>query len=155
MKKGYKVCSMLLLSLTLASTAIVPITPVLANDNISVSNEKMSPVSVDGSRLYVYEGRIYELSEDSPEPTPAQMEVIKTQRGRWSAAAKAIVKVYDKLPTKVKNYINKYIGLRTIAEFIDHYTGWIEDGIYEICKLYGMPDWMARLVAQTITFLVL
>ena len=76
-------------------------------------------------------------------------------RGKWSVAVKTIRKGYNKLPSNVKRWINQYIGLSSILGTLDHFTGWIEDGIYQACKSAGMPDWMAWTVAKALTLIAL
>ena len=96
-----------------------------------------------------------EWPADMPAPTEQQIAALKQERGKWGVAIKAIRKGYSKLPSKVKGYINKYIGLNAILGTLDHWTGWIEDGIYHACRNAGMPDWMARTVAKALTWIAL
>lgn len=42
-----------------------------------------------------------------------------------------------------------------ILSTLEHFTGWIEDGIYQACKRAGMPDWMAWTVAKALTLIAL
>jgi hypothetical protein len=76
------------------------------------------------------------------------------QKGKLSWAVKAIRAAYGKLPANVKGYIAKYAGLEAILGYIDHFTGAVEDAIYQACKYVGMPDWMAWAVSKALTLLI-
>ena len=83
------------------------------------------------------------------------IQAAKMDRGKWSFSVTAIRKGYSKLPSNVKRWINQYIGLNSILSTLEHFTGWIEDGIYQACKRAGMPDWMAWTVAKALTLIAL
>ena len=83
------------------------------------------------------------------------IQAAKMDRGKWSFSVTAIRKGYSKLPSNVKRWINQYIGLNAILSTLEHFTGWIEDGIYQACKRAGMPDWMAWTVAKALTLIAL
>ncbi|HEM4136641.1 TPA: hypothetical protein U1W51_000182 [Streptococcus suis] len=121
--------------------------------NASITSGSAQKVTKDGVRLYVVDGKIYELPENSKTPSANEIQSLKQSRGKWTAAIKAIRKGYSKLPANVKSYINRYIGLNALLSTVEHFTGWLEDGIYQACRKAGMPNWMARLVAKSVTFL--
>lgn len=75
-------------------------------------------------------------------------------RGKFTAIVKTIRKLYNKLPDSVKKLIAKYTNLDTLLGLIEHYTGTIEDAIYNACITVGMPDWAATLVTKTIMLLI-
>ncbi|CAN2923755.1 MULTISPECIES: hypothetical protein [Streptococcus] len=152
--KFKKYISLGLVSLSLGSVLLPSFSSVVTAEAVTVIDSQHK-VSKDGVRLFLIDGKIFELPVDSPDPTPEQIIAMKQQRGKWSAAVKAIRKGYSKVPPKVKGYINKFIGLEAILGTIDHFTGWIEDGIYQACKNAGMPDWMAWTVAKALTLIAL
>lgn len=76
------------------------------------------------------------------------------ERGKWSAAVKLIKKAYNKLPSSVRNYINKYTGLTAFLNLIEHYTGKLEDAIYNACIKSGMSKTIANTVTKTIMLFV-
>lgn len=150
-----QVLSFGLLSLTLLG-AVAP--SVMATSDIVYANEnivrELDPVIVNGNRLFVVDGRVFELPADSEYPTPEEIESLQMERGRWSAAVKTLRIVWNKIPANVRGYIAKYIGVETFISTLEHYTGWIETGIYNICISYGMPDWMANVVTKTIMLFI-
>ena len=75
-------------------------------------------------------------------------------RGKFSSAVKLIRKAYRKLPKKVKKLIAQYTKLETLLNLIEHYTGALEDGIYNACRTVGMPKNVANFVAKTIMLFV-
>lgn len=154
MSKAFKFITVGLTSLVLSGAVLPPIT-VLAETFESVVSDSMEPVTKDGYRIFLIDGKIVEWPANMPAPTEKQIVALKQERGKWSFAAKKILKAYDKLPANIKSYINKYLGIHTIARLVDHYTGWIEDSLYKTCRDAGMPDWMARAVAKTLTLIAL
>lgn len=70
--------------------------------------------------------------------------------------AKAIVKIWHKIPKPIKNKIKKYFGggLAGFLEVIDHYTGTTHDIIYSACRSVGMSPTWANLVTDTITLFI-
>ena len=101
------------------------------------------------------DGRILEFDASQSVVSEKEIQSAKMQRGKWSIAVKAIRKAYFKVPPKIRGYINRYVGLNAILGTLDHFTGWIEDGIYQACKRAGMPDWMAWSVAKALTLVAL
>lgn len=155
MNKAFKLITASFLSLTLSTAVLTPVT-VLADDyNSSVSVFSNEPVTKDGYRVFLIDGKMVKWPADKPAPTEAQIKALKQDRGKWGAAIKAIRKGYNKVPANIRGYINKYLGLNAILGTLDHWTGWIEDGIYTACKKAGMPDWMARAVAKSLTMIAL
>lgn len=148
-----------LVTLLLGTTMLSSITNVQANtlsvDEVTQAQEPPLKVTQDDIRIFVIDGKIYELPADAPTPTKEEIQAMRSERGKWSAAAKAIKAAYHKLPTNIKKQINEYLGIDALLNSIEHYTGWIETGIYETCRNAGMPDWMAWGVAKTLTLLAL
>lgn len=75
-------------------------------------------------------------------------------RGKFSAAVKLIRKTYKKLPKQVKSFIAKYTKLDILLNLIEHYTGTLEDAIYNACCKVGMPKNVANFVTKTIMLFV-
>lgn len=75
-------------------------------------------------------------------------------RGKFSSAVKLIRKAYNKLPSKVKKIIAKYTKLNVLLNLIEHYTGTLEDAIYNACRKVGMPKSVTNFVTKTIMLFV-
>lgn len=75
-------------------------------------------------------------------------------RGKFTTAVKAIRKAYNKLPKKVKQIIAKYTKLSVLLNLIEHYTGTLENAIYNACRQVGMPKNIANFVTKTIMLFV-
>ncbi|UIJ67218.1 hypothetical protein LW858_02670 [Bacillus cereus] len=59
-------------------------------------------------------------------------------RGKLSWAAKAITKLWDELPGPVKERLGRQAALYTIAQYVEHYTGALEDAVYGgVLKVVG------------------
>lgn len=69
--------------------------------------------------------------------------------------AKAIVKIWHKLPKPVKSKITKYFGsLAGFISVIDHFTGTSEHIIYSACRSVGMSKEWANFVTKAITLFI-
>lgn len=68
--------------------------------------------------------------------------------------AKAIVKIWKKLPKSVKSKIAKYTSLAGFIKAIDHYTGTEEHVINAACRKVGMSKAWANAVTKTITLFI-
>lgn len=101
--------------------------------------------NVDTDKLYIKNGKFF---VDGTEQR-------SLERGKLSAAVKAIRAGYNRLPNNVKTYIAGYIGLERLLSLIDNYTGKVTDAICWALELYGMPHWMADFCAKTITMILL
>lgn len=71
-----------------------------------------------------------------------------------TTVAKAIIKVWKKLPKSVKSKIAKYTSLAGFIKAIDHYTGTEEHIIYSACRRVGMSKTWANIVTKTITLFI-
>lgn len=154
MKKHFKIIVVGLSSLLLSSTVLSSATALADTSDKAVISSKEA-VSKDGYRIFLVNGKMVKWLANMPAPTEEQITALQKERGKWGAAIKAIRKGYSKLPAGVKSSINKYLGLNAILGTLDHWTGWIEDGIYYACRKSGMPDWMARTVAKALTLIAL
>lgn len=76
------------------------------------------------------------------------------ERGKLSWAVKAIKKAWNKLPQWVQGALG-VTGFTKLLDFIDHFTGTIEDAVYEGCKTLGMSNSMAKAVTKVILFIAL
>lgn len=74
--------------------------------------------------------------------------------GKIQLAIKAINKIWFRLPSGVRSAISKYIGLGTFLKVLNTYTGKVEDGIYWVCKEFGMPNWLAWTVTKTLMLFI-
>lgn len=81
-------------------------------------------------------------------------DIPSLERGKLTWAVKAIRKVYNKLPSKVKTVIASYTGLTGFLNLIEHYTGTLENGIYNACIKVGMPKSTANFVKKTVMLFI-
>ena len=135
------------------STVALPSATVFAStysvsDKATQVSKRSTATNSEGKHIYVDNGRILEFDKDTV--SQEDIQAAKMDRGKWSFSVTAIRKGYSKLPSNVKRWINQYIGLNSILSTLEHFTGWIEDGIYQACKRAGMPDWMAWTVANAL-----
>lgn len=151
----YIAASLLITSLGTAITPLISSSSVYADNIETVTNNTDNIVEKDGYRIFLIDGKIYKLPSNSSTPTSEEISAMKQERGKWSSAIKAIKAGYSRVPEPVKKYIARFIGLDAILGTLDHWTGWIEDGIYQACKSVGMPDWMAWTVAKALTMIAL
>lgn len=126
-----------------------------AKEQNSIVNQENIRVIKDGVRIFLIDGDMYEWPADAPDPTPQEIKALKQERGKIGAAVKAIRIGYSKIPKWIRNLIAKYAGLEAILSQLDHWTGAIEDGIYNACRSVGMPEWLAWLVAKALTGIAL
>ncbi len=143
--------------LTLSTVALPAATAFASTYSVSDKATQVSKRSTatnsEGKHIYVDNGRILEFDKDTV--SQEDIQAAKMDRGKWSFSVTAIRKGYSKLPSNVKRWINQYIGLNAILSTLEHFTGWIEDGIYQACKRAGMPDWMAWTVTKALTLIAL
>ena len=143
--------------LTLSTVALPSATAFASTYSVSDKATQVSKRSTatngEGKHIYVDNGRILEFDKDTV--SQEDIQAAKMDIGKWSFSVTAIRKGYSKLPSNVKRWINQYIGLNSILSTLEHFTGWIEDGIYQACKRAGMPDWMAWTVAKALTLIAL
>ena len=96
-----------LVTLLLSTTMLSSIANVQANalsvDEVDQLQESSLKVTQGDIRIFVIDGKIYELPADAPTPTKVEIEAMRSERGKWSVAAKAIKAAYHKLPANVKN----------------------------------------------------
>lgn len=71
-----------------------------------------------------------------------------------SAVAKAVLKVWKKLPAGVKSKITKYAGISGFLKAIDHFTGTEYHIIYSACRYVGMPKNVADGATKVITLVI-
>ncbi|EOL45950.1 hypothetical protein [Enterococcus caccae] len=82
------------------------------------------------------------------------VEQLDMQRGKFTWAVKAIRKVWNKLPAGVRNTISGYVGINGFLNLIEHYTGTLENAIFNACKKVGMPTGVANFVTKTIMLFI-
>lgn len=109
-------------------------------------NEIQELLSIDSNGIYLIDGVAYDKDGH---------QLVLTERGKLSWATKILRAGWNKLPKKVQNAIGGIVGFEALLNFIDHYTGAIEDAVYDGCKYLGMSDSVAWWVTKTLTLLVL
>ena len=140
------------------SSIVVPSSTALALEPTGNTVEKNitcgNIVTKDGYRVYVVNGYLIKIPASNAEPTQSELRNILQERGKISLVVKTIKTIYHKLPKQVKQFIKSHLGLNELIKFLEHWTGKIEDGIYNACKSAGMPDWMAWIVTEAIMMLI-
>lgn len=75
------------------------------------------------------------------------------QRGKWSTAAKLLLKNYNKLPGWVKAVVG-YGAANSIAKTLETYSGNLEDGVTLALEMLGFSGSLARYYAKAITWVM-
>lgn len=75
------------------------------------------------------------------------------QRGKWSTAAKLLLKNYNKLPGWVKAVVG-YGAANSIAKTLETYSGNLEDGVTLALEMLGFSGGLARYYAKAITWVM-
>lgn len=79
--------------------------------------------------------------------------ILSKERGKLSWAVKAIRAVWDKIPTKVKVAIGGTAGFEKLLGYIDHFTGSVEDAVYNGLIYIGCSKTVAWWAMKIITAL--
>jgi len=109
---------------------------------------------VISNKNIIQEGQIYLIDGVPYDKNGDYITSGTATRGKISWAVKAIRQVWDKLPKKVKTTIGGYAGLEGILSVVEHYTGALEDAIYEGAKNIGLNDTAAWWVSKTIMLFI-
>lgn len=149
-----KCISLTLASLLIATTTLPSLTTTIKADEISTQNQQQKNiVSKDGIRIYLIDGKMYEWPADAPDPTPEQITAMKQERGKWSKAAKLLLKHYNKLPGWVKAGLS-YGAANSVAKTLDTFSGTLEDGLTLGLEAIGFSGGVARAYAQAIAWVL-
>lgn len=152
-----KLLSVGIITSTIFSVGITMSSIIYADDvrnERNVESEEVPIISKDGVRLYVIDGKIYEIPEDMKNPTSEEIRLIQQERGRVTNAVKLIKKAYKKIPKKARKLISRYLGIDQLLQTVEYYTGGLEDTIYKICRRFGMPKSAAWFVAKSIVLVI-
>lgn len=76
-----------------------------------------------------------------------------TGYGKFSAAAKIILKGWNKLPKWLRNNVEGNVAISTFLKWIENATGTLQKAIYNACRKAGMNPTVANLVASGIMLL--
>ncbi|MCY9509915.1 hypothetical protein M5W68_01235 [Paenibacillus larvae] len=77
------------------------------------------------------------------------------KRGKLSWAVKALKKAWDMIPSKVKVAVGGVAGFAKLLDFIDHYTGAVEDAVYEGLIALGVNKTVAWWIMKILTSIAL
>lgn len=84
-----------------------------------------------------------------------QGEILEVnEKGKLSWATKILRSAWDSLPGWVQGALG-VTGFEKLLDFIDHFTGTIEDAVYEGCRTLGMNHTTANAVTKILLFIVL
>lgn len=72
----------------------------------------------------------------------------------YTSIAKAIVKVWKKIPSGVKKSILKHTTLKGILKAVDHFTGTEEHIIYSALRYCHVPAKTAKIATKIITLFI-
>ncbi|USB31695.1 hypothetical protein [Paenibacillus sp. YPG26] len=78
-----------------------------------------------------------------------------TTQGKFTAVIKLLKAGWDKLPSGVQDAIGGTAGFAALLNTIDHFTGSVEDAIYQGCLALGMSETVAWWVTKTLTWVSL
>lgn len=114
---------------------------------IGLTQEEIDIVLSDSSAsgIYLLNGVTYNKNGDI-------LEV--QERGKLSWAVKLLRAAWDKLPGWAQGALG-LTGFEKLLDFVDHFTGTIEDAVYEGCKSLGMSDSVANAVTKILLFVAL
>ncbi|MDR2976464.1 MAG: hypothetical protein LBV19_04045 [Streptococcaceae bacterium] len=115
-----------------------------------ITGKEVLASSLTASQIYLIDGVAYDLKGN----TVVEFYGQSRQRGKFTWAVKLLRAGYHRLPAGVKGYIAAHIGLDKLLSLIEHYTGSLENAIYNTCRSAGMPNWMAGFVAKTIMLVI-
>ncbi|HHT7649209.1 hypothetical protein ACSBSA_10845 (plasmid) [Streptococcus suis] len=147
-----KYACLALTSLLITTTTLPSFTTTIKANEISTQHQQQKNiVSKDGIRIYLINGNMYEWPADSPDPTPEQITAMKQERGKWSKAAKLLLKNYNKLPGWVKAGLS-YGAANSLAKTLDTFSGTLEDGLTIGLEILGFSGGVARTFAQAIAW---
>lgn len=159
------------LALSIGFTALAPTTSAFA----AVKDNNISAITNIGYNLNFDRNELYELGVSDLEINnlinttgttgimlkngvayDANGNIIEDkERGKLSWAVKAIRAAWDKLPDNVKIAIGGYVGFEQLLSFIDHFTGAVEDAIYEGLIYIGCSPSVAWWAMKIITLIAL
>lgn len=78
-------------------------------------------------------------------------KIVSVQRGKWSTAAKILVKNYNKLPGPIKAVLG-YGTVNALGKTLDHYSGNLTDGLTFGLEALGYSPGVARYFANAISW---
>lgn len=169
--KFIKGITLVMFSTILSSSILIP-TVSYADSNNNDSVNKVSNIDDDPARNITYnsseltnskqtlknkaqysDSDLDEFTNNEIVYIARQLNSPKPQVGA-TTIAKAIVKVWKKIPKSIKKQIAKYTTLGGLIKAIDHYTGTEYHIIYSACRYVGMSKNVANIVTKTITLFI-
>lgn len=166
--KKVKIC-LATLALFIGLSAITPVTfatekgsPRLEKQNIYTPTKEelkqlgLSDIEIKqlfemkSTGITLYYGEAYNSNGDLI--TDGQHRV---KRGKLSWAVKALKKAWDMIPSKVKVAVGGAAGFAKLLDFIDHYTGAVEDAVYEGLIALGVNKTVAWWIMKILTSIAL
>ena len=149
-----KFINLALIPLAITTITLPAFSTTIKADEVTIQNQQHNNVvSKDGIRIYLIDGNMYEWPADAPDPTPEQIIAMKQERGKWSKAAKLLLKNYNKLPGWVKAVVS-YGAANSLAKTLDTFSGTLEDGLTLGLEAIGFSGGIARQYAQAIAWVL-
>lgn len=148
-KKAIKSVSLSLVAVTIATPIF---STVSAMENSTGENQVIETYdSKDLDEVSEY----FELTSEEKQELIKNIEEYKSseqveERALGLSVAKKIVKIWDKLPYKVKVKIGAFGGLNYFLKILDGLTGAVDNMIYTVCKKMGMSNNVAWWVTKAI-----
>lgn len=140
---------------TVVSPVIATVSAETTNHNSNVSSSFVAH-SIDKQKSYLINNYGLTKSELHNNDDITYLYKVSNSRTRVgaSAIAKAVLKIWKKLPKGIKSKIAKYTGIAGFLKAIDHFTGTEYHIIYSACRYVGMPRNVADIVTKTITLFI-
>lgn len=152
--KILKYISLVIIPFTIAILTLPSFSTTAKADEIPSQNQQHNNiVSKNGIRIYLIDGNMYEWPANAPDPTPEQIISMKQERGKWSKAAKLLLKNYNKLPGWVKAVVS-YGAANSLSKTLDTFSGTLEDGLTLGLEILGFSGGIARQYAQAIAWVL-
>lgn len=149
-----KFINLALIPLAITTITLSAFSTTIKADEVTIQNQQHNNVvSKDGIRIYLIDGNMYEWPADAPDPTPEQIIAMKQERGKWSKAAKLLLKNYNKLPGWVKAVVS-YGAANSLSKTLDTFSGTLEDGLTLGLEAIGFSGGIARQYAQAIAWVL-
>lgn len=146
-------------SITLALSLVIISTPILSTVNAMENINNIKVIEINDKEKNIEEVSNYFNLNDKE-----RFELIKNieenklnkieERGKISWISKSVRKIWRRLPFKVRKIIATYTGIEAFLNAIDHFTGTVENVIYNACRKVGMNEDVSWWVTKVITLFV-
>lgn len=131
-------------TLLFANTSLSFASAIEPNSDTINSNYTQATSDIKLSGIYLINGVPYD-KEGNP---IKDGETTIQARGKVSWAVKILKTAWNNIPTKYKTMMGGYAGFAKVLDYIDHFTGAVEDACYRGCKSIGLSNNVAWAVTK-------